>query len=85
MSIFKEHQILNRKKYKNYFQIYIKTNLKRLIKRNNKKIYSKQKEIVGKDINFPKPVKNDLIINNDFKPYKLRIIKNIVAKIQNGK
>ena len=85
LSIFKEHQIQNRKKYKNYFQIYIKTNLKRLIKRNNKKIYSKQKEIVGKDINFPKPVKNDLIINNEFKPYKLRIIKNIVAKIQHEK
>ena len=55
---FYEHQILNRKNIKLFSNLY-QNKFKRLIKRNNKNLF-KQKN-VGKDINFPKPVKNDLL------------------------
>jgi len=84
LSIFKDHQKRNRKLYKNYFQIYIKSKLDILKKRNNKKIYSKR-NVVGKDIKFPEPFRSDLIIeNNHDKSYKkelTRIIKKINGKI----
>ncbi len=83
LSIFIDHQKRNRKLYKNYFQIYIKSKLDILKKRNNKKIYSKR-NVVGKDIKFPEPFKSDLIIENNYdKSYKKELTK-IIKKI-NGK
>lgn len=67
LSIFKEHQKLNRKIFKKYYQIYLKAEQKILEIRNKKKIYSKIKNIVSKDIEFPEPYKSDLIITNNFK------------------
>jgi len=67
LSIFPEHQKKNKKIFKKYKQIYLKVENKILEKRNNKKVYSKKKNIVGVDINFNKPYKSDLIIENDFK------------------
>ncbi len=84
LSIFKKHQKLNRKKFENYFQIYLKSNLTKLKKRNNKEIYSKT-NFVGKKIKFPLPYKNDLIIENNFKPFKKRLINDIIMKINNAK
>ena len=55
LSIFKEHQRKNRNFYNQYFQIYINANQKKLVQRNNKKIYSNKKNIVGKDIRFLSP------------------------------
>ena len=83
LSIFKKHQKLNRTKFENYFQIYLKNNLINLKKRNNKNIYSK-KNVVGHTINFPKPYKNDLVINNNFFPYKKKLIDGIIKKIKDA-
>ncbi|MDC0907996.1 adenylyl-sulfate kinase [Candidatus Pelagibacter ubique] len=84
LSIFKKHQKLNRTKFENYFQIYLKNNLINLKKRNNKNIYSKI-NVVGKKIKFPIPQKNDLIIENNFKPYNKNLINNVIKKINNAK
>ena len=81
LSIFREHQIDNRLKLKKYFQIYLQSDFKKIKKRNNKKIYSKSKQVVGVDIKFPKPIRNDLIIKNKFKPFTEMMIKNILNKI----
>ena len=81
LSIFREHQIDNRLKLKKYFQIYLQSDFKHIKKRNNKKIYSKSKQVVGVDIKFPKPIRNDLIIKNKFKPFTEMMIKNILNKI----
>ena len=78
-----EHQKSNRKKFNNYFQIFLKTQLSKVKKRNNKNIYSK-KNVVGHTINFPKPYKNDLIINNNFFPYKKKLIDGIIKKIKDA-
>ena len=77
LSIFKEHQKKNRKIFKKYLQIYIKSDLKKLIKENNKKIY-KGKNIVGKDIKFTKPFKSDFIIENSKKD---KVDKILLSKI----
>lgn len=83
LSIFKNHQKTNRKKFINYFQIFLKTNLSKVKKRNNKNIY-KKKNVVGHKINFPRPYKSDLIIENNFLPYKKKFVDGIVKKIKNA-
>lgn len=85
LSIFREHQLLNRKRFKKYFQIYIKTNRSIVLKRNHQNIYSKKSKVVGKDITFPVPVKNDITVVNNFENYKENTIKNIIKKITNVK
>ena len=62
-------------------QIYIDVNLDILKLRNNKKIYSKKKNIVGKDIKFPVPYNSDFVIKNDFTIKFLKNIKLIKKKI----
>lgn len=84
LSIFKDHQKKNRKEFKNYFQIWIKANKLKLFERNNKKIYSK-KNVIGKDIDFPKPYKSDLIIENTYKKYEKKKLEDIVNKIYHAK
>ena len=82
LSIFPSHQKKNAKIFKNkYFQIYIKASVGKLKKRNNKKIYSKKKQVVGKNIIFPKPYKSDLVIKNNFNKTFLKNLRPIVNKI----
>ena len=84
LSIFKNHQKLNRKKFNDYFQIFINTDISKLKKRNIKKIYSKT-NVVGKSIRFPKPYKSDIVIKNNFLPYSEKKINQIINKINNVK
>ena len=61
----------NKKIFKNYFQIYLKSNIKDLIKRDSKKVYSKNLKkkkpfLVGVDIKWNKPRKSNLIIKDFF-------------------
>ena len=81
LSIIKKHQKENRKLFSSYIQIYIKVNLKLLQTRNNKRIYSNKRNIVGKDIVFQTPYKSDLIIKNDYSTKFLKNIKLIENKI----
>ena len=54
----------NRKNFKNYYEIYLKTNMD-ILKKRKKKLYSKKiKNVVGLDIKFNPPKKPDLIIND---------------------
>ena len=80
LSIFTEHQKKNRDKFKNYFQIFINSNISNLKKRNVRKVYAK-KNVVGKNIKFPKPYKSDLVIENKFTPYSDKKINKIIKKI----
>ena len=76
----------NKKIFKNYFQIYLKANIKDLIKRDSKKIYSKNINkkkpfLVGVDIKWNEPKKPDLIIENFFNKKVNFIKKSILTKI----
>tara|TARA_B100002052_G_scaffold255080_1_gene245078 strand:- start:14140 stop:14658 length:519 start_codon:yes stop_codon:yes gene_type:complete len=85
LSIFKNHQKKNKSTFKKYLQIFINVDQKILVKRNKKKIYSKKKNVVGKDIKFLKPKNSNLVINNDFQNYKTNLkylINEINEKIK---
>lgn len=76
LSIFPNHQKKNRKIFNNYIQIQIDANFNKIKKRNNKKIYSKHTNVVGKDLKFPKPYKSDLLLKNNFdKEFEKKISK----------
>jgi adenylylsulfate kinase len=88
LSIFPSHQKKNRSLFKKYLQISIEVKKDDLIKRNSKFIY-KKKNVVGKQIKYPKPYKPDLLIKNSFnKDYEKnlkKIFKLINAKYKNKK
>lgn len=70
-----------RSKNKNYIQIFIDVPIETLKKRNIRNIY-KKKNIVGVDIKYKKPSKNDFIIRNNFTKILLKkeikkLFKNI--------
>tara|TARA_B100001057_G_scaffold501298_1_gene623468 strand:+ start:9172 stop:9669 length:498 start_codon:yes stop_codon:yes gene_type:complete len=82
-SIFKDHQKKNRKFFNNYYQIYLRV--------ENEKIYQKKfklkkykKNVVGKDITFPQPFKNDLVVKNNYKNHT-RILKDILKGLKSVK
>ena len=82
LSIFKDHQKRNRKIFKKYIQIYIKSNVEKLKKINSKKIYSYKKNVVGLDIKFPLPYKSDFVIEKKNNQFELKILKKIYDKIR---
>ena len=86
ISLFKKIHQLNRKNIKNYFEIFIECDIKELIKRDQKKLYSnalsnKLKNIVGLNQRYDKPENSDLIIDNSIKNnLKIKVLK-IIKKI----
>ena len=79
-------RILNRKSIKNYVEIYIKSNINKIIKSKKKKIYFKNKKnIVGLDIKPEFPKNPHITIVNKFdKSMKFlsdQLIKKIVKTI----
>lgn len=54
----------NRKNISKYVEIYIKSDVKKIISTNKKKIYKKKKNIVGINIKPQFPKNPDIIINN---------------------
>lgn len=73
----------NRKNIDNYIEIYIKSDIKEIIKQKKKKIYfSSKKNLVGLDIKPEFPKKPDIILKNDFKTNVNELSKKLVGKIQ---
>lgn len=70
LSIFPEWQQWNRDNIEDYFDVYIKSSLETLVKRDGKGLYKKAlsgeiENVVGIDIKFPEPFKSKLIIENN--------------------
>ena len=67
--MFDKVREMNKRKFSNYIEIYIKTDLKKIVKKNKKKIYSrkKMKNIWGVDLKPQFPKKPNIVIVNDFK------------------
>ena len=73
---------MEQKNLKNYCQIYLKVDKKKLFSRNKKNLYlSKKKNVVGKDIKFNEPKKNNLIFKNTFKKKDIVNFKKIILQI----
>ncbi len=73
----------NKKNIKNYIEIFIKAELKKIINNKKKKIYHKKniRDIVGLDIQPEFPKKPDIIIHNDFKNKISSLSKDLIKKI----
>ena len=73
----------NRKNLSNYLEIYIKTNIRTIIKAKKKKIYHKRNsgDIVGINIKAELPKNADITINNNFKKSTNILSKELVKKI----
>jgi cytidine diphosphoramidate kinase len=73
----------NKKIFKNYFEIYIKTNFAILRKNNKKKLYAGGKaNVVGKDIKPEFPKKPDIIFVNNFKKDLKKQVEVLYKKIK---
>ena len=82
VSMFNKVRNYNRKNIKNYFEIYIKANIKKIIREKKKKIYYKSRiNIVGLDIKPELPKKPDITVLNNFDKNLNTISKNLIAKI----
>jgi len=78
----------NKKLFKSYYQIYLKSDIKDLIKRDSKKVYSRNMSkrkpfLVGLDIKWSEPIKSNLIIKNFFNKNINEIKKKILSRLNN--
>ena len=84
VSMFDKPRKWNKQNIKNYVEIYVKSDLKKIIRLRKKKIYHKKniKNLVGIDIVPEFPKKPNIIINNFFSKSKEKISKELVLKIK---
>mgnify|MGYP002725858318 CR=1 FL=1 len=69
LSIFQESREWNRNNLKKYFEVFIDVPFEVLVQRDPKKIYERAlkgeiKDVVGVDMDFPRPTNPDLVIDN---------------------
>mgnify|MGYP001377509120 CR=1 FL=1 len=74
----------NKKNQKNYIEIYIKSEVKNIIKEKKKKIYhDNTSQIVGIDIKAEVPKKPNIVLNNNFKKNVNQLSEELLRKINN--
>ena len=73
----------NKKNQKNYVEIYIKSDVKKIIKAKKKKLYHKKiSKVVGVDIKPEFPKKPNIVVINDFKKDINFLAKKVFKKIK---
>ena len=81
IGMMNEIRKINRKMFKNYVEIFITANIKRLRSKDKKKLYSKKINVVGKDIIAELPHKPHIKIFNNFKKNPSILVDIIVKKL----
>ena len=71
-----------KKNIDNYVDIYVKSDLERIKKRNKKKIYKLKNNIVGVHIKPDLPLDAKIILNNDFSKSIDRISDELIKRIK---
>ena len=80
VSLFSEIRVWNKKNIKNYFEIYIKSDFKKILKRKQKFFYKKKSDnVVGIKIKPELPKNPSIIINNNF-TNKINHLSDILLK-----
>lgn len=83
VGLFKELFSYNRKNLKNYIEIYIKANIKKLKKNKSKSFYRvKTNNVWGIDIKPQFPKNPNIIIENNFNKPTAQLAKTIFIKIK---
>jgi adenylylsulfate kinase-like enzyme len=84
VGLFNELRKENNKRFRNYVEIFIKTNIKKIIENNKKnKVYKQKKNIWGLDISPEFPKKPNITIKNDFKKNISDLSNELLKKIDN--
>lgn len=82
VSMFSDIRRWNRKNIKNYVEIYIKSDLKKILKRKNKYFYKiKTNNVIGVNIKPELPTNPNIIIKNNFDKSIDSLGKDLVKKI----
>jgi len=86
VALFEKLRTKNRKKFKNYVEIFIKSDIKKIISKKKKKnVYSQKKNIWGLDILPEFPKNPDIIIKNNFRNSITSLSNQLIKKINNLK
>ena len=73
----------NRKNIDNYIEIYIKSNIKQILKKKIKKLYTLNKSpVVGINIKPEFPKKPNIVINNNFKKNTQQLANELINKLK---
>tara|TARA_B100001989_G_scaffold183516_1_gene133539 strand:- start:39 stop:554 length:516 start_codon:yes stop_codon:yes gene_type:complete len=81
VAMFDDVRKYNKKHIKNYKEIYISSNLKKIISEKKKKLYLKtKKNMVGIDIKAELPKKPDISIKNNFKKSVKELASELFSK-----
>ena len=82
VSLFDEVRRWNRSNINNYIEIYIKSDIKKLMKKRQKFFYKgNYKNIVGKNLKAEFPKKPNITIKNDFTKPLNKLSKELIKKI----
>jgi len=81
VSLFHNVQRWNRKNIKGYYEIFINSDVKKIIKLNKKKIYKKKSNLIGVNLNAEFPKKPNLIIKNNFNENTKIISQKVIENI----
>ena len=73
----------NKKNLKNYVEIFIDSDINKIIEFKKKDIYKKKKNLMGVHIAAQFPKKPDIIIKNDFNRSPDDLAKELLSKIKN--
>ena len=82
VGMMKETRKWLKKNIDNYVDIYVKSDLERIKKRNKKKIYKLKNNIVGVHIKPDLPLDAKIILNNDFSKSIDRISDELIKRIK---
>jgi cytidine diphosphoramidate kinase len=85
LSIFPEWQEWNRNNFSQYFEIFLDVQMEELERRDTKSLYKKARNslmdnVVGIDIEFPRPAKSNLIIDGYAQSVSVEFCLNLILK-----
>ena len=81
IAMYQDVREWNRANIENYREIYVKTSMETLRKRNQKGLYSPgAKQVVGVDLPWDEPVCPDIVIENEGKESPEEIVRRIMAE-----
>jgi adenylylsulfate kinase-like enzyme len=82
MSLFHQIRFWNKKNIKKYVEIYIKADIKKIIKKKKKFFYRKKSDnVIGVNIKPELPKSPDIVIKNDFKKNINELAEELLKKI----
>ncbi len=84
IGMFHESRKWNKKNIQNYIEIYVKSNIQKIIKNNKKKIYKKKNpgKLTGLDVKAEYPRNPDITILNNFQNSEKKMKDLLLKKIK---